>query len=818
MKKGDSDSNKIPSTVEPLKSEALYNRCDPDQFDFETTAELPDLEGIIGQERALEAVRFGIGIRRRGYNMFVLGTPGAGRHTTIRHILEEKAASATTPSDWCYVNNFDRDQEPRYLKLPAGQGAVFRQDITRLVEDLRSAIQAVFESESYGTRKQAVIEELKERHEKAFEELSRQAEERGLTLLQTPAGFAFAPVRQGEVISHDEFKKLTPEEQQQIDKSLDELHEQMHKLMKQAPQWEKESREKIKDLNREITTFAVDHLLDDLRKKYEALPDVTSYLDALQRDVIENVDTILNPSEPSLAAALGLPQQGLSNESMLMRRYQVNLLVDHSSDNGAPVIYEDHPTFQNLVGQIEYMSHLGALVTDYTLIRSGALHRANGGYLVLDAHRVLNQPHAWEGLKRALRSSEIRIESLGQSLGLMSTVSIEPQPIPLDLKVVLIGERMLYYLLCHYDPEFNELFKVAVDFEEDMDRSSESQRLHARMVGMMARQEGLLPFDRGAVARMVEHSSRTAGDTEKLSIHMTSLIDLLRESDYWAAQAGNSVVTAVDVQRAIDAQKRRADRLRDKLLEAMLRGTILIDTDGEKIGQVNGLSVILLDKFAFGHPSRITARVRMGKGEVLDIEREVKMGGPIHSKGVLILSGYLGARYASDHPLSLEASLVFEQSYAGVEGDSASSAELYALLSALSELPVKQSLAVTGSVNQHGEVQAIGGVNEKIEGFFDVCNARGLTGDQGVLIPQANVKHLMLRQDVVDAVSAGKFHIYPVRTIDQGIELMTGLPAGERNAEGRFPLGSLNQRVEARLIELAEKRARFIQSTQQESE
>ncbi len=794
--------------IRPLEPEALYHRCDPGQFSFETTAELPEAAGIPGQARAVEAVQFGIGIRRAGYNLFALGSPGIGRHTIIRRFLEEKAATAEAPADWCYVNNFEQAQQPRYLRLPPGRGAALKQDVARLVEDLRSAIQSVFESESYRTRKQAIIEELKERHEHALEEVRREAEEKGIALLQTPAGFAFAPMRGGEVISPDEFERLTEAEQEQINAAVSGLQGRMQALMQQAPQWEKESREKVRALNREVTTFAVDHLMSDIRRKYETPPEVAQHLDALRRDVIENVDAILNPPDASMAAALGLPSHGPQNGALL-RRYQVNLLVDHATGTGAPVVYEDNPTFQNLVGQVEYMAQLGALVTDFNLIRAGALHRANGGYLMLDAHKVLMQPYAWDGLKRALRSSEVRVESLGQSLGLISTVSLEPQPIPLDLKVVLIGERTLYYLLCQYDPEFNELFKVAVDFEEEMDRTEESQREHAQLIGMMARREKLLPLDRGAVARVIEHSSRMAGDADKLSTRMTTLADLLREADYWATAAGRSVISAPEVQAAIDAEARRVDRLRLRLREAVLRGTILIDTAGARVGQVNGLSVIQLDKFSFGHPSRITARVRMGRGEVVDIEREVEMGGPIHSKGVLILAGLLGARYAADHPLSLDASLVFEQSYGGIDGDSASSAEFYALLSALSGLPLRQSLAVTGTINQHGEIQAIGGVNEKIEGFFDLCQARGLTGEQGVLIPAANIRHLMLREDVVAAVRAGRFHVYPVATADQGIELLTGLPAGERSAEGRFPLGSVNQRVEARLLELAEKRAAF---------
>jgi lon-related putative ATP-dependent protease len=463
------------------------------------------------------------------------------------------------------------------------------------------------------------------------------------------------------------------------------------------------------------------------------------------------------------------------------------------------------------------MAHLGAISTDFNLIRSGALHRGNGGYLILEAHKLLLQPYAWEALKRSLRASQIRIESLGQMLGLISTVSLEPQPIPLNIKVVLVGERILYYLLCALDSEFSELFKVAADFEEQMERNSKSDLLYAQIIGTVARQEGLLAFDCGAVGRVIERSSRLAGDSEKLLIHRRTLADLLRESDYWAREAGHSLVQGEDVQRAIDAQIYRADRVRERLLEEFLHGTVLIDTQGDKVGQVNGLSVVELAQFTFGRPSRITARVRMGKGEVIDIEREVELSGPIHSKGVLILSAFLGARYAAEHPLSLSASLVFEQSYGAVEGDSASSAELYALLSALSGLPIKQSLAVTGSVNQHGQIQAIGGVNEKIEGFFDLCKARGHLEGQGVIIPASNVRHLMLRHDVVEAARDGKFRIYAVETIDEGIEILTGHPAGERDASGKFPEGAVNHRVEARLIELAQRRLAAAQRTNQES-
>ncbi|MCK6627623.1 MAG: AAA family ATPase [Anaerolineae bacterium] len=794
------------NTVKPLEPALLRRRCDPESFGFETTAELEDLTEIIGQTRAVEAVRFGIGMRQEGYNLFVLGPPGIGKHSLVQQFLEQEVVSKPPPADWCYVNNFEQPHKPRTLRLPPGQGLRLRQEMGQLVEALRSTIPAMFESEDYRTRKQGLEAEFKERQEKAFEEIKRRATEHGFALLKTPVGLAFAPVRNSHVLDPEQFDKLPKADQERIEADLNELQAQLQATIQQAPRWEREFRERLKALNREVTLLAVGHLVAELREKYNQLPEVVDYLNAVEQDIIENVDDFRPAEETSPAAALGLPLPGPVKDPSPFQRYQVNLLVDNSATQGAPVIYEDHPTHQNLVGKVEHLvTQMGALTTDFTLIRPGALHRANGGYLVLDAHKVLLQPYAWEQLKRALRSREIRIESLQQIFGLISTVSLEPEPIPLDVKLVLIGERMLYYLLYAYDPDFAELFKVEVDFEEQMGRSSENDLLYARLIGTLARKEGLRHFDRTAVAQVIEHSARLVGDAEKLSTHMQSIADLLREADYWASQAGREVVSVGDVQQAIEAQIYRADRLRERMQEEIQRETILIDTAGEKVGQINGLSVLTLGNYAFGRPSRITARVWLGKGEVVDIEREVELGGPIHSKGVLILSGFLGARYALEQPLSLSASLVFEQSYSGVEGDSASSAELYALLSALAEAPIKQSLAVTGSVNQHGQVQAIGGVNEKIEGFFDVCRARGLTGTQGVLIPAANVKHLMLRQDVVEAVAAGQFHIYPVETVDQGIEILTGLPAGERDEAGNYPEGSLNQRVKARLAALADK-------------
>ncbi len=806
--------------MDPLSAQELCQTCDPSQFDFETTDELADLNlnEIVGQERAVDAILFGIGIRREGYNLFALGPSGTGKRTTITQFLDKQAADEPVPSDWCYVNNFEQPHKPRALRLPPGQGAVLRQDMEQLVEELRAAIPAAFESEDYRTRRQETEEEFKELQGRAFNEIQQHAQEQNIALIRTPTGLALAPLQEGEVISPDKFQELPEETRKQFEGNISKLQDQLQETLHQARQWERKALEKVKELDRQIAMFATGHRIDELCEKYAELSNVVSYLNAVQQDIVKNVDEFREIQKAEETPKVGIPLPRVMSSPPLFRRYQVNVLVDHSQSKGAPVIFEEYPTYNNIVGRIEHLAQMGALVTDFNLIKPGALHRTNGGYLILDGQQLLMQPHAWAGLKRALRARQVRIEPLGQALSMVSTVSLEPEPIPLDVKVILVGERSLYYLLYQHDPDFSELFKVEIDFNARMARTPENNQLYASLIATKARLEELRAFDRTAIARIIEYSARTAGDAEKLSAHMLSIADLLREADYWADQAGNGVVTAGDVQRAIDAQIRRADRVRERVQEAIERGTIMIATDGERVGQVNGLSVIGLGNFAFGQPNRITARVRLGKGEVVDIEREVELGGPIHSKGVLILSSFLGARYAPEHPLSLSASLVFEQSYGEIDGDSASMAELCALLSALAGVPIKQSFAMTGSVNQHGETQPIGGVNEKIEGFFDVCQARKLTGKQGVIIPAANVKHLMLRQDVVEAARNDQFRVYPVHTVDQALELLTGIPAGERDVEGNFPEGSINQRVEARLIELAEKQQDFDSSGDESSE
>jgi predicted ATP-dependent protease len=788
------------SPPDPLSPEALYRRCDPAQFDFESTAEVAPLDGVIGQERALAALRFGIGIRHENYHLFALGPPGVGRHALVRQVLEERAAAEPVPSDWCYVHNFAEPHKPRALSLPAGRGKDFRRAIRDLIDELRSTIPAAFESEDFRIRKQTIEEAAKKRQEDAFNELQEAARAHQIALLRTPVGMILAPVRNDEVLPPEQFRRLPPDEQQRIQANIEELQGRLEAVLRQIPAWEREARAQLRQLSQDVTTSAVRQLIDELRGAYRDLQPVLQHLDAMERDLIETADQfVAGPMPPSVE---GGAMTG--RDADRFRRYWVNLLVDHGAGPGAPVIYEDHPAVQNLVGRIEYVAQLGALVTDFNLIKPGALHRANSGYLVLDARRILLQPFAWEELKRVLRAREIRIESLAQTLSLISTVTLEPEPIPLDLKVVLVGDRLLYYLLCALDPDFGELFKVPVDFADDVGRTPDTSRQFARLLATIAARDGLRPLARDGVAQVIERASRLVDDATKISLHERTVSDLVREADYFAAENGHETITRADVQQAIDAQIHRADRLRERVYEEIHRGTVLIDTAAAKVGQLNGLVVSTLGNFTFGRPVRITARIRLGRGQVVDIEREVEFGGPIHAKGVLILEGFLGARFAADRPLTLHASPVFEQSYGPVEGDSASAAELYALLSALAEVPIKQSFAVTGSVNQHGQIQAIGAVNEKIEGFFDICRARGLTGEQGVIIPSANADHLMLREDVVAEVSNGKFRIYAVETADQGIELLTGRPAGERGPDGRFPDGSINQLVEARLAGMAE--------------
>jgi predicted ATP-dependent protease len=809
----------------PLPPEKLYRVCDPAALGFETTDELPDFDEILGQPRAVEAMRFGIDIRRQGYNIFVLGPQGAGRYTLIGEFLRRTAAAEKKPDDWCYVFNFAEPHKPRALRLPPGHGVPFREAMAQLIDNLRAAIPAAFEAEEHVARRNLIEDELKGRHEEAFQALRREAEGNGLALAQSQTGFIFVPVKDGRALAPDDFNALAPPERDAITARIRAMEEQLEAVLRQSQGWQKESFEKLKALNDRLAQRIVDHHIAPLQRAGAAYAGVPEYLAAVREDLVHNVLRFLRAAargaQPPGPATPGAPVPGtgesLGDEDPApFRRYQVNVIVENGATAGAPVVYEDLPTGPGIVGRVEHAAQFGQLVTDFTFIKAGALHKANGGYLIVDARKLLLQPFAYEELKRALQARQIKIEALSQRMGLgMAPISsLEPEPIPLDAKVVLVGESLLYYMLSANDPEFAELFKVQAELSDRIDNSPDTLKNYARLIAKLVRREKLRPFTAGAVARVLEHSARMVEDSDKLSARFAYILDVLRESDYWAGEAGATHSTvphveAAHVEQAIAARVRRSDRVREAMHEQILRGHVLIDTAGAKAGQVNGLSVLQLGTFAFGKPSRITARVRMGRGEVVDIERRVELGGPLHSKGVLILAGYLGAKFAHDRPLALSATLVMEQSYGGVDGDSASSTELYALLSALSEIPIQQGFAVTGSVNQFGEVQPIGGVNEKIEGFYDVCAGRGFNGGEGVLIPASNAVNLMLRKDVIEAVRAGRFRIYPVTTIDEGIEILTGVPAGALGADGRYPPESVNARVAARLEAFADAARRY---------
>jgi lon-related putative ATP-dependent protease len=739
-------------------------------------------------------------MRRDGYNLFVLGPPGQGKRTIVKRYLQQvssKESNGVAPSDWCYVHNFVDPDKPRALKLAAGMGRELQKDVKELTTELQVAIPQALEDD---TNKQAVEASIKSvfgDNERQVENLFEEARESGLTVGRTQSG-AFVITGPDK---HEDGKPITPKEEEFAAKAAKDLQPRIEKLLNEVPKLRKEAVAKVKDINKDCAKKVIEEQMAPLRAKYAEFEGAIAHLDAIEEDLVQNYERI-RPADEENESPLAMLQQP---KRLSFGKYLVNLFVDNSELEGRPVIYEEHPYYHNLIGRIDHASMMGSLVTDFSLIKSGALHKANGGYLVLNARDVLLQPFAWEALKRAMRLHEAQIESLGAELSLISTVTIQPEPIELNVKVVLLGDRLLYYLLQRYDPEFDELFKVSADFSDDIDRSEESCNLYAQMLATVAKAEEIRPLDREAVAGVIEQAARRVGDQEKLSTHMETVTDLLRESDYWAESDGADIIGKDHVKKALEQQIYRSDRIRELVYESIKRGTLIIDLEGERIGQVNGLSVLDLGKLAFGRPSKITATTRLGRGKVVDIEREVDLGGSIHSKGVMILSSLLAHRYARDFPLSVSASLTFEQSYGMVDGDSASMAELCAILSSLASVPIKQYLAITGSVNQHGEAQPIGGATEKIEGFFDIANASagGLTGEQGVLIPESNAPHLMLRPDIIEAVESGLFNVYTYKNLDEAVSLLTGVAAGERNDDGEYPEGTINYKVDKRLLEMA---------------
>ena len=803
-------STELASSPRRLDPAMLRRTCSSEKLGFATTDELPAFEGLVGQSRALEALDLGARIDKPGFNMFILGERGTARHGIVKTLVEKHASRLPSPQDWLYVANWEQPDRPRAIPLPAGRGQRFKSALDAALEELISLVPAVFESTDYKAKRRAALDSVNTEQEHAFETLSSKARSEGIALLRTQSGFTFAPIADNAVMPPEAFNALPEDKRKLILDKIEALQSELAVIIEKLPVWERERRQKQSALDHEHARLVVSDVMKDVEQTVSDLPALVDHVRSLSEELVRyfgvfRVLSIARSDEEDEQ------EQAPDQDDPKLKRFRVNLLVGDGAKACAPVITEDNPSIGNLIGRIEQQAHMGALFTDFSLIRPGSLHLANGGYLLIDARRLLLEPYAWEMLKRALRARSISIESPTDRMSIMATLTLKPDPIPLNVKVVLFGDRALYYALFAGDPDFSELFKIAVEFEDTVEWNEETTRDYAHLIASIARREGLKPLSAAAVSLVMEESSREAEDSRKLSLRVGSLADHLREADFWATEAGHDVIDAADIERATLAWKQRHERIRVQGQEMIERNIMLVDTAGAKIGQINGLSVTSYGGYAFGRPVRITASVRVGTGEVMDVEREVELGGPLHSKGVLIINSYLSSTYASQVPHSLHASIVFEQSYGGIDGDSASSTELYAILSALSGIPIRQSLAVTGSVNQRGEVQAIGGENEKIEGFFALCKFRGLDGTQGVLIPKANEQHLMLDKEIVDACRKGLFHVFSVSTIDEGMEILTGLPSGTRAAGGQYPSGSNNHRVEEKLLAFAETRRAFLQ-------
>ncbi len=799
--------------IRELPYERLCRACDPEKLGGSDSSQVKTLKTIIGQERAVRALQFGLGIKEKGFNIYVSGSPGTGRTTAIERFLEEAAVKEPAPFDWCYVNNFHDSYHPRVLRLPAGQAVKFQSDMERFINSVVGEIRKAFESDEYAAHRDTVVKTVQEKKQQLLESLNEQAHKLNFAIQASAAGLLTIPLHRGRPITEEEFLSLKPDEKENITQTQQVLQTTIDAVLRQVKGLDKTAGEAMQKLDREVALFAIKHLMDDIKEKYQGIEAIQAYLDQVQNDVLENLPDFKPEAEEQPALALPF----LRSKPDPLKKYVVNLLVDNSEHTGAPVVIERNPTYTNLFGKIEQEAHFGALTTDFTLIRPGSLHKANGGYLVLPIEEVITSPLSWESLKHALQNKEIVVEDAADKLGVMSTKSLKPEPIPLNLKVILVGRPDIFQLLLAYDESFSELFKVRADFDTQMERTEEHIADYAAFISKVCEEENLKHLDASAMTRIVEHGSRLAEDQEKLSTHFGEIADVIREASYYAGLENTPFITAAHVRKAIDERFYRSALIQERIKEMIVRDEIKIDVDGKKCGQVNGLSVIQMGDIEFGQPSRITVSIGLGREGLIDIEREAKLGGPIHTKGVMILSGYLTDKYAQDKPLSLGARLVFEQNYSGVEGDSASSTELYAILSALSGLPIQQGIAVTGSVNQKGEVQAIGGANEKIEGFFAICEAKGLTGKQGVVLPESNVCNLMLKEAVVEAVRDGSFHIWPVKSIDEGIEVLTGVRAGERLEDGSFEENTVNGLVDKRLRDFAETLASFGKKDEKEN-
>jgi lon-related putative ATP-dependent protease len=786
-----------------VPAENLRWECDPAVFSFRSTAELPPLKGIVEQERPARAIRFGLDIASPGYNIYVSGLTGTGKTTVIRTFLEEIAAKMPRPDDWCYVYNFKDPGTPTILNLPAGQAKKLQREMDELVRVLKVEIPKTFESKEYEESINSLMRENQALQQMLFEQLSEKVRREGFDIQVSKVGVSLIPAVDGRPMTPEQYEALDPEAKKQIELRRAKLDEDVQGFLRQVRDANKESRDQVTELHRRLGLYVVGIRMDGIREQYTDFAGVLAYLDDVQEYILSHLEDFTEDAAKQEAA--GVASIRLEPQADPFAKYSVNIVVDNTELQGAPVVIETNPTYYNLFGRVERRAQFGTLSADFTMIRAGSYAKANGGFLVINAHDALLNPGVYETLKRTIKNKEVRIEDLAEQYGLFPVAGMRPQPIPVDVKVIMIGHQLIYHELYMLDEDFRKIFKVKADFDSEMTRDVQGFHNYAAFISSRCDDEGLLHFDPSGVARVVEYGAWLVDNHQKLSARFSDVADIVREASYWARKAGREVVSAEHVQQAVEEKAYRSSLIQEKIRELITEGTLLVDVTGEAVGQVNGLAVVDLGDIRFGRPSRITAKTYMGKSGVVDIERESKMSGKIYEKGVLILSGYLGAKYAQERPLSMAASLCFEQSYEGIDGDSASSTELYALLSSLSGLPIRQGIAVTGSVDQHGQIQPIGGVNQKIEGFFDVCKAKGLTGDQGVMVPVQNVKNLMLRPDVVQAVARGEFHIYAVSTIDEGIEILTGVPAGERDAGNLYAQGTVNYRVEQRLKEFSEK-------------
>ncbi|HUK28128.1 MAG TPA: AAA family ATPase [Candidatus Acidoferrales bacterium] len=790
--------------VSELPVNNLRWTCDPKLIGVKTSEELKPLEAMVGQPRAFQALSLGFRAKEIGFNIFAAGPPGTGKTTITTDFLEDIAKTLPTPPDWCYVHNFEDAYQPNTLKCPPGMGKELKEDMKELIQAARLALRQLFEGEDYAAKREAMSRKVNAKRQDVIARMSQAAREGGFVLQFTALGVTLVPVIKGHPITDEEFLSLSKEAQQKLSEQREELRGKLEPLMHEIREIETAARDEITEFDRDVALYAIDHLTATLLEKYKAHEQITEFLHNIQSQIADNLDLFRVRQSDKKENG-----QDQSIDESAFRVYDVNVIVDNSNVKGAPVCVESNPTYDNVLGRIEKESQYGTLTTDFTLIRGGSMHRANNGFLVMRAELLLRDFSVYDSLKRALKTGQIKIEDLPQRIGYASVRTIAPKPIPLDVKVILIGDSTTYQLLYAYDPEFRELFKVKADFDSVMERNEENVHSYAEFFAALATKEGLKHLDAPAMARLLEQSCRLSDDQEKLSTQFGLVADAVREANFYARQENSKYITASHVEKAIEAKIYRSNLIQERLREYIEKGVILISTDGEAVGQINGLSVLSIGDFSFGAPSRITVAVGLGKEGLIDVQREVNMSGPIHGKGVMIIAGYLASKFAKDKPLTLSARVVFEQNYEGVEGDSASSTELYALLSALSGAPIKQYFAVTGSVNQGGEVQPIGGVNEKIEGYFEVCKARGLNGHHGVVIPESNVRNLMLKQEVLDSVKAGKFHIYPVKTIEEGIEVLTGVPAGKQLPDGNYEEKTVYGLVDRRLREMAESAKRF---------